>query len=400
MGSRVKPVPDPLSPATENAAEHAAQGSEVEPELGPPTLREWRTPIVLFLVTCVSTLWVGAQMEGIAEPSLGTLWRGWTFAVPLMAILVSHEMGHYIAGRIHRVDTSPPYFIPMPLSLLGTMGAVIRMRGRIRSRDALLDIGASGPLAGMVVALPVLLYGLHQSPVEAMTMSGAYIMEGHSLLYEAALYALKGPIPAGHDIMLSPCALAGWAGLLVTMINMIPFGQLDGGHVSYALFGRRQDQLSAKMIWLLAGLALVVSLAYGVPSMMAGDPAYIQEGNFYAGVPWLVWAGMLLLMRRYGGSEHPPTDDEVLSPKRRVVAAGTLVLFVLLFMPSMVRSFVPSGEGSEGSSTSSESAFLETGLDQGAHTRLALPGLPARVPAREPTGGAEVGASEGALDGA
>lgn len=334
----MEPDHDTQSLPENGATEHGAPAER-------SALSEWRTPIVLFILTSLSTLWVGAQMEGVAEPSLQTLWQGWTFAVPLMAILVSHEMGHYVAGRIHRVDTSPPYFIPMPLSLLGTMGAVIKMRGRIRSRDALLDIGASGPLAGMVVALPVLLYGLHQSPVEPLTLTGAYIMEGHSIFYVAALYLVKGPIPEGYDIMLSPCALAGWAGLLVTMINMIPFGQLDGGHVAYALFGERQDRLSKRMIWLLAALAIVVSLGYGIPSVMAGDPDYIQTGNFYAGVPWLVWAGMLLLMRRYGGSDHPPTDDNVLSPKRRIIAGGTLVLFLLLFMPSMVRSFVPGDAG-------------------------------------------------------
>lgn len=336
------PTSDPQTPT-------AGEGHDPADELGDEpekrsALREWRTPVILFLLTSVSTLWVGAQMEGVAEPSMQTIWQGWTFALPLMAILLSHEMGHYVAGRIHKVDTSPPYFIPMPLSLLGTMGAVIKMRGRIRSRDALLDIGAAGPLAGMVVALPVLLYGLHQSPVEPLTLTGAYIMEGHSILYEAALYVVKGSIPEGYDIMLSPCALAGWAGLLVTMINMIPFGQLDGGHVAYALFGKRQDRLSARMIWVLAFLAVIVSLAFGVPSYLANDPAYIQEGNFYAGVPWLVWAGMLMLMRRYGGSDHPPTDDDSLSPKRRLIAGGTLVLFLLLFMPSMIRSFVPSEE--------------------------------------------------------
>ena len=217
----------------------------------------------------------------------------------------------------------------------------------------------------MVVALPVLVYGLHQSPVEPMTLTGAYIMEGRSALYMAVLYLLKGPIPKGYDVMLSPCALAGWAGFLVTMINMIPFGQLDGGHVAYALFGPRQDRLSARMIWVLAILAVVVSLGYGIPSMMADDPAYIQEGNFYAGVPWLVWAGMLLLMRRYGGSDHPPTDDDVLSPKRRLIAAGTLVLFLLLFMPSMVRSFVP-GEADRVPAEEAETAYAWTSAANGA----------------------------------
>ncbi|MFT5359496.1 MAG: hypothetical protein ACI9KE_006739, partial [Polyangiales bacterium] len=140
--------------------------------------------------------------------------------------------------------------------------------------------------------------------------------------------------------------------------------QLDGGHVAYALFGKRQDQLSTRMIWALAILAVVVSLAYGIPSMMAGDPDYIQKGNFYAGVPWLVWAGMLLLMRRYGGSDHPPTDDEVLSPKRRLIAGGTLLLFVLLFMPSMVRSFVPNESDAPTETTEAAEAMASNASEQ------------------------------------
>ncbi|MEM7604675.1 MAG: site-2 protease family protein, partial [Myxococcota bacterium] len=252
---------------------------------------------------------------------------------------LAHEMGHYVAGRIHGVAVSPPHFIPLPFSLLGTMGAVISMSGRIRSRDALLDVGASGPIAGMVLALPLLIYGVLESPVEPLDMSQPILLEGHSLLYEAVLFALKGPFPPGHDITLTPTALAAWAGLFVTMLNLLPFGQLDGGHISYALVGPRQDRISRWMVRLLPLLALGVSAFYGLRSYLAGEHASVIEGNAYAGVPWLVWGVLLLLMARYSGYEHPPTDDDTLSPGRRAVAIGCIVLFALLFMPAMLRSF-------------------------------------------------------------
>ena len=142
--------------------------NEAPEEAVPHGWAEWRTPIVLFIATFASMMYVGAIMETGDQPTLDTMWAGWVFAVPLMAILLSHEMGHYVAGRLHEVDISPPYFIPMPMVFLGTFGAVIRMRGRIKSRDALLDIGAAGPLAGMVVAIPVLIYGIATSPVEPL----------------------------------------------------------------------------------------------------------------------------------------------------------------------------------------------------------------------------------------
>jgi membrane-associated protease RseP (regulator of RpoE activity) len=253
-----------------------------------------------------------------------------------MAILLAHEFGHFFAGKYQRVDVSPPYFIPVPFLLLGTLGAVIQIRERIRSRNALLDIGAAGPLAGMAVALPVVIYGLATSPVQPLP-DGPYILEGRSLLYLGLLSVLKGPIPEGYDVMLTPTALAGWAGLLVTMINLLPFGQLDGGHVAYALLGRRQDQVSRYVLRLLPMLAIVVSAAYGIPSYLDGrrGDALIYDAS--AGMHWLVWAVVLWLLTRATGPGHPPTEDDQLSPRRRLVGWLTLSLFVLLFMPSWIR---------------------------------------------------------------
>ena len=297
----------------------------------------WALPLTLIALTFASTFYVGAGMVlGQPPSSLTELRTGWVFSVPLMAILLAHEFGHFFAGKYHRVDVSPPYFIPVPFFLLGTLGAVIQIRERIRSRNALLDIGAAGPLAGMAVALPVVIYGLATSPVQPLP-DGPYILEGRSLLYLGLLSALKGPIPEGYDVMLTPTALAGWAGLLVTMINLLPFGQLDGGHVAYALLGRRQDQVSRYVLRLLPMLAIVVSAAYGIPSYLDGRRGDALIFDASAGMHWLVWAVVLWLLTRATGPGHPPTEDDRLSPRRRLVGWLTLSLFILLFMPSWIR---------------------------------------------------------------
>lgn len=335
--------------------------SEEEPEK-PSALEEWRRPLVLLALTFLSTFYVGAGMRLIAKRvdfktltkvyetadfDLFAYWldnpdafvAGWTFAVPLMAILIAHEMGHYVAGKIHDVDISPPYFIPMPIFLLGTMGAVIRMRGRIETRNALLDIGAAGPLAGMVVAIPVLLYGLAISRVAVTPLHGDVFIEGRSVLYLGMLWLTKGTIPAGYDIWLSPTAMAGWAGLLVTQINLIPVGQLDGGHVAYALFGDKQDTYSRWVHRALPVVGVVVSLAYVIPAMLDGEVGEQLMGEAMAGMHWVVWALVLAGLLRFSGQEHPPTGPAPLSRGRKAVAIGTLLLFLLLFMPSWI--YVP-----------------------------------------------------------
>jgi membrane-associated protease RseP (regulator of RpoE activity) len=297
----------------------------------------WGLPLLLLALTFVSTFYVGAGMVLQKPPeSLEELAAGWVFSLPLMAILMAHEFGHFFAGMYHRVDVSPPYFIPVPFFLLGTMGAVIQIRERIRSRNALLDIGSAGPLCGMAVALPVIIYGIGTSPIEQLP-EGPYIVEGRSILYLALLWWLKGPIPDGYDIMLTPTALAGWAGLLVTMINLIPFGQLDGGHVAYALLGPRQNRLSVWVLRALPILAVVVSFAYGIPAYLRGIRGDRLVYDATAGMHWLVWALLLWLLTRATGPAHPPTEDSQLSAPRRSMGWLTLALFVLLFMPAWIR---------------------------------------------------------------
>jgi Zn-dependent protease len=308
-------------------------GSLLAPSEPPaPLLRA--LPFALFALTVLSTTLVPMYFNG------DSLSRALTFSVPLMAILLAHEFGHYIAARIHRVPASLPYFVPLPLPPLGTMGAVILMPGEIKSRNALLDIGAAGPLAGLVVALPVLCYGIATSPVERLP-DAAYTAEGHSLLYAALLYFFKGPIPAGHDIMLSPTAFAGWAGLLVTMLNLIPSLQLDGGHVAHALLGDRQERISVVVRRSIFAIGIAVTLYFGITALGRGLDLTEWWAVTSVGLQWLVWAGLLHWMAGRSEREHPATDDEPLSPTRRWIARFTLALFVVLFMPAWLRTVIP-----------------------------------------------------------
>jgi membrane-associated protease RseP (regulator of RpoE activity) len=279
----------------------------------------------LFVLTVFSTFYVGAELVSDSGPPL----RGWVFAVPLLAILVTHEFGHWLQARRHRVDASLPYFLPLPLPPLGTLGAVIAMRGRIKTRDALLDIGASGPIAGLVIAIPVLIIGLRLSTVEPIPAHG--LDEGQSLLYLALKRVVIGPIPAGHDVFLHPTAFAGWAGLFMTMLNLLPIGQLDGGHVAYSLFGLRQDRYSRFVHRSLLAIAAIVGAYWATRAVMAHAPWKEVLLAATEGKNWLIWWLLLGLLTR--GGEHPPTDNESLSPARKIVAWGTLAALALLFMP-------------------------------------------------------------------
>jgi membrane-associated protease RseP (regulator of RpoE activity) len=298
---------------------------------------------VLFVLTVISVFGTGATMT---EPKPHAVWyvqwlSGWTYAVPLMLILVVHEGGHYVASRLHGVSASLPYFIPFPrFSPFGTMGAIIVMRGRIRSAKALLDIGASGPLAGMLVAIPTMIIGLRLSEVLPRASNG-YIQEGQSLLYMALKWLVLGPIPSTHDVYLHPTAFAAWAGFFVTFLNLLPFSQLDGGHVAFALFGHRHDRWS-KHMWLLPLAALVYNaLTIAWPAIvkfwvMGYD--HLTDAEMIPAVSstssWVVLTLLVLLITRISGGVHPPVDEPGLDTRRGVVAALTLILFVLLFMPA------------------------------------------------------------------
>jgi membrane-associated protease RseP (regulator of RpoE activity) len=290
-------------------------------------------PALLFLATLLSTFWTGARLAGVTPTSVAELWLGASYALPLMSILLCHELGHYFAARIHGVPASLPYFLPLPeLSPFGTLGAVITMPERIRSRNALLDIGAAGPIAGMLVALPVLLIGLHLSSVQPHAAAG-YVQEGQSILYALLKQLVLGTIPPGHDVNLHPTAFAGWVGLFITMINLIPWGQLDGGHIAYALLGPLQNRV-APLVLIGVLVMFVFNLFRFVLPVLSGSSALPLEAAIGNSLFWLVWFVLLSLMRRFMGRGHPPFEPGLLSPRRRTIAAVCLGLFVLLCMPT------------------------------------------------------------------
>jgi membrane-associated protease RseP (regulator of RpoE activity) len=300
--------------------------------------------IVLFLATLVTTTIQGALMQH-GSGSIFPLTDGLSFSIPLVAILLCHEMGHYVAARIHGVPASLPYFVPLPpgIGLFGTMGAVI-LQSRTTDRRKLIDIGAAGPLAGLVVAIPVLAYGLHWSQVGPIAGG---LQEGNSLLYAILKRLVCGAwLPDGNtDVNLHPMAFAGWAGLFVTMLNLIPISQLDGGHVAIAFFGNRYGWASRFLRNMLLPLAVAVMLTvYHTTARelaqagLAGKVSPWQVA-IPAGLQWLVWYVMLGLLRRLsGGIDHPPVDDRPL-PKSRARLFWTVVAsFVLIFMPVPIRT--------------------------------------------------------------
>ena len=297
--------------------------------------------IILFLLTVLSVLFVGMQPVGqMPSDAAGqilflakNLLTGWPYAVSLMSILMAHEFGHYLMSRHHKTQATLPYFIPLPISQLGTMGAAIIMQGTPKNKRVLFDIGVAGPLAGMVVAIPVLFLGLSLSHLDVIKPVAGMYQEGNSLLYLLAKYLTFGkllpapvslggvtpfmywlkyfftgqPYPIGAtDVFISPVAFAGWVGLLVTALNLIPAGTLDGGHVVYSWFGEKAAK--AFPFILLALVAL---------------------GVFWNG--WWIWAVLLLWL----GRVHAEPLDQItpLDLNRRAVAALVILIFILTFSP-------------------------------------------------------------------
>ena len=302
-------------------------------------------PLVLFLLTTCTTLWVGGTqwnagfLLSIENPGLlDILAAGVPYAFPLLCILLFHEMGHYIAGKIHRVNVSLPYFIPIPIAL-GTMGALIIYRSKLESAKKLVDVGMAGPLSGIVVATILMLIGLHYSSIEKLEPGmGLIIQEGQSLYYMFLKWLVFGPIPEGYDVFLHPIAWSAWVGLFVTMINLLPVGQLDGGHVAYALLGTRQNRISAIVHCSMIAFALAIGCYYGGRAFLAGGGLGEIATEALTGFFWVAWALVLYILKRAGRGYHPPVSgDEKLGRNRFIIAVATLVLFVLLFMPVPIR---------------------------------------------------------------
>jgi membrane-associated protease RseP (regulator of RpoE activity) len=294
----------------------------------PLSRRDAALHIGLFLACCVTTWWAG-EINAVYPHS------GLYFAGTLMGILLTHEAGHYVLGRRHQVEVSLPYFIPLPPQIsLGTLGAVIRMNRPISNRNQLFDVGASGPIAGLVVAIPLLVIGLQLSNVGPETPDS--MIEGNSILYALLKYAVFGRwLPGdGLDVQLHPMAFAAWVGLLVTMINLLPIGQLDGGHVARAVLGDRHEHFSRRLHLLLPLIGIAMGTVMFVVALGAGKSTLgALSYASYGLLPWSIWAALLAWMRRQAGEYHPPVGDVPIDRTRRRMAIAVFILFLLIATP-------------------------------------------------------------------
>jgi len=305
--------------------------------------------LILFILTLLSVLFTGGALSIEGELPEGALQviglflkEGWPFAVSMLGILGAHEMGHYIAGRLHGVNVTLPYFLPLPypISPFGTMGAFINMKSVPKNRRDLLDIGMAGPLAGMIIAFPVLLIGLSLSELNVLPSGpatdrmGQLTMEGNSILYLFSKYLVFGqllpapvdyqdfspllywvryfftglPLPYGAlDVDLHPVAWAGWGGMLITALNLIPAGQLDGGHLINVLLGRKNSQR-------LFFIIIIVMVLLG----------FVWSG-------WWFWALLIFLLGRFYA--EPLDQITRLDGRRKLMAVAVLILFILVFTP-------------------------------------------------------------------
>lgn len=262
-------------------------------------------------------------LPALPDPSTAVFWlHGLWYSVPVLAILGTHEAGHYAACRAYGVAATPPMFLPAPLPLTGTLGAFIRIRDVIPDRRALFDIGASGPLAGFAVAVPVLVLGLALSRPAPPPADLDVIVLGHPPIQQAVAWALWGPLPEGHALHLHPVARAAWFGLLATALNLFPLAQLDGGHVAYAVFGARARWISLATTAAVAGLTLVST-------------------------SWVAWALLMAIVLVLSGPRHPPTADDgvPLDRGRRLVALVAAIVFLLSFTPRPVDVEIAARDG-------------------------------------------------------
>ena len=247
--------------------------------------------ILLFALTVFSTYLIG----------------GFWYSLSLITILLAHEMGHFFMSRRHGVQASMPYFLPVPIPPFGTFGAIIKMKGRMSSRRALFDIGVAGPLMGLLITLPAIIIGLLLSDQVLTEKAEEGLRLGESLLFVLVEKAVLGDLPEGYDLCLHPVAYAGWVGLFVTALNLLPVGQLDGGHIAYALFGRKSRIVFGLTVIFLMGITIF----------------------FYMG-----WTLMIVLVLLFGFRHPPPLDDVTpLDLRRKILGGVVFFLFILSFTP-------------------------------------------------------------------
>lgn len=267
---------------------------------------------VLFFLTIISTLIAGSIMQG-GDPFSNPIdiTKGIPFSITLMLILGCHEFGHYYYALKHNVDATLPYFLPAPpyIFIIGTFGAFIKIKSPIYKKDALLQIGAAGPIAGFIIAVPALVIGLLLSDVIEINNQYNGIILGDSLLMKIFTYIIFPDLGNGYDILLHPVAFAGWIGLLVTMLNLLPVGQLDGGHIAYAMLGNKQGLVG----WITLGALFLLS---------------------FLSLNWLVWGLLIFFLMR--SAKHPPIHDILtpLSNKNKNIGYLCLLIFILCFIPT------------------------------------------------------------------
>jgi len=286
--------------------------------------------IVLFVLTIFSTLFVGISLsisfkypevlaqnspsaldlvEKLRDPQVISL--SIIYVVVLLGILLGHEMGHFLTCRYYKINATLPYFIPAP-TLIGTFGAFIKIKSPITRKQQLFDIGVAGPLTGFILSVPALVYGLSLSKaVPPIVRDEAVYVFGEPLILKIFGAMIFKDIPPDYGVFLHPVAFAGWVGILVTALNLFPFGQLDGGHISYALLGKKSRNLTRFFL--------------GV---------FIAMGIFFW-VGWFIWAFLLLFM----GLKHPPVQDEGahLSPRRKFISYVIILIFILCFIPDPIK---------------------------------------------------------------
>jgi membrane-associated protease RseP (regulator of RpoE activity) len=272
----------------------------------------------MLVLTIASTTLVGADhyaaflsdfaRQPVTLPLTDLLLSGFWYSGTILLILGAHELGHYLACRYYQVDASLPFFIPMPIVLTGTLGAFIKIREPIPTKRMLFDIGIAGPLAGFVFAVPALFMGVAMSPVAKVPEELVGYSLGEPLLFKMAAWLVWGSVADGYSLNLHPMAFASWFGLLATALNLFPIGQLDGGHISYAVLGRRSTAVT------LGSICVAICLTFFSTS-------------------WLVWTVLLVAMTLAMGPRHPRTIDEDIPIGRgRVWLAGlALVILVICF---------------------------------------------------------------------